>query len=346
MIAPQALEALTLRQAYDRYLKAGHKAKTQETYGTLLNHWETATLTIVLPEQSALHLRIDAANPSLFLVDNVTLYDFKTYLTEHPDLSSQNSVRKYMKHLAVILKRLGPADYHNKEGLGILSSIPYCKPPKEILTPVVTFEEGEIAALYAAAESATWPQCEVPAPLWWQSLFVTLFNLGLRRLDYLSARQREFDFTRGCVTFDAEKTGKYSTLPLHPEVISHLKKIWEPHRELVWPWRFNQQEPDPIDRKKTSLYAQWHRLRKAAGIKRVLTPHDLRRTCGSDLFAISPAAASECLQHSSITTTQRSYANCSPQTKALMLNRAQPAVFSETPKPPDEPMILRFPKSG
>lgn len=346
MIASQSLDRFTLRQAYDRYIKSSHKPKTVETYSTLLNHWEAAPLTVVLPDRSALHLRIDQQDPDLAMVDNVTLYDFKAYLSDHERLKSQNSVRKYMKHLAVIFKRLGPADYHNKEGLGILPAIPYAKPPKEIITPNVTIEPHEITTLYHAAATATWPDCEVPAPLWWQSLIVTLYNLGLRRLDYLSARQREFDLRRCCVTFDAEKTGKYSTLPLHPVVVEHLEKVWEPHRELVWPWRWNQDEPDPIDRKKTSLYAQWHRLRRSAGITRVITPHDLRRTCGSDLFAVSPAAASECLQHSSIVTTQRSYANCSPQTKALMLNRTQPMVFSESPQPPDDPMILRFPKSG
>lgn len=335
---------LTLRYAYERYLAAHHAPRTVEGYRTLAKHWEQAALTTVMPEKGKLHLRVVSPDPDLATIDNVTLYDFKTHLSK---TLAQNSVRKYLKHLAVVLNRLGPADHRNKEGLGILAAVPFAKPPKEILKPVVTIESEELTGLYKAAESATWPRCEIPAPLWWQSLLVLLFNIGLRRIDFLSARQREFDLRRGCVTFDAEKTGKSSTLPLHPVVLEHLERIWEPHREMVWPWRINQEQPDPIDRKKTSLYAQWHRLRAAAGIERIITPHDLRRTCGSDLFVTSPAAASECLQHSSIVTTQRSYANCSRQTRELMLARNQPSIFtaSET-DPTDGPQILRFPMSG
>lgn len=335
---------LTLRTAYE-YLRPDHKPRTCESYESLLSHWEAAPLTVVMPEAGTLHLRVPESDPCLTRCDNVTLVDFKNYLTGK--LASSNSVRKYLKHLFVIFRRIGPKDLRNPEGLGLIRDVPYVKPPKEVIRPVVTIEDHEVEALYEAAEEATWPKCELPAALWWQSLIVVLYNVGFRRLDFLSARMDEFDLRRAVVTFDAEKTGKSSALPLHPVVLAHLEKVWNPPRVLVWPWRYHQLAPDPIDRKKTSLYSQWHRIRKAAGIMRKITPHDLRRTCGSDLFASSPAAASECLQHSSIVTTQRSYSNCSRQTRELMLDRPQPAAFTMAPSETTlDPMILKFPRSG
>lgn len=353
MIAQSSHEKLTLRQGYE-YLKPDHKPKTVESYLSLINHWEAAALSVVLPEKGALHLRIEAIDPDLHEVDNITLIDFKNYLKTKAKLRpkskkrglAQNTVRKYLKHLAAILNRLGPADHRNKEGLGILPAVPFAKPPAEILKKVKPVRDDEVVALYEAAEQATWPRCEVPPMLWWRSLIVFLYNIGLRRMDYLSARQREFDLQRGFVRFDAEKTEKEDEFPLHPVVIAHLEQIWDPARVLVWPWRFDQSAPEPIDKKKTSLYAQWHRLRMAAGIARKIVPHDLRKTCGSGLYAISPAAACEVLQHSSIVTTMRSYANCSRETAALMLNRAQPSAFAPSDPDPSSPMILKFPSAG
>lgn len=336
VIAPQKL---TLRLAYENYLRPDHtKPRTIEAYQTTVNHWECAKLSVAVGE-----LRAVEYNPDLSQIDNVTLLDFKRHLSGK---LSPNSVRKYLRHLAVVLHRIGPPDYRNPGGLALIDRVPYVQQPKEVRKKPRVIEDHELTALYQAAESATWPRCEVSPPLWWQSLIVTLFNLGLRRLDFLSALQEEFDLERGFVLFDAEKTGKVSALPLHPVVVDHLAKIWEPERVLVWPWRFNQRTPESINKKKTSLYAQWHRLREAAGIERVITPHDLRRTCGSDLFSVSPAAAAECLQHASIVTTQRSYANCSRETRDLMLAKEQPAIFGGEPPSPDDPMILRFPSVG
>lgn len=329
----------TLRCAYETYLMPDHlKPRTIESYYSLIAHWEKAKLTTPGCDPTE---RIPAGNPDMRKIDNVSLLEFRRYLAAK---LAPNSVRKYLKHLFVILNRIGPKSLRNPEGLGLISDVPYVRPPAEVRRKPRTATAEEISAIYQVADLATWPECEVPPPLWWRSLLVALYNVGLRRLDYLSARQDEFDLRLGVVSFDAEKTGKESTLPLHPVVISHLLEIWQPERALVWPWRHGQTEPDPIDKKKTSLYGQWHRLRKAAGVERKITPHDIRRTCGSDLFSISPAAASECLQHSSIVTTQRSYVDCSRETRELMLGRQQPPIF--TGNPPDDhdggPAIIPF----
>lgn len=337
----QSSTKLTLRSAYERYLAPEHKPRTRETYGSLLNHWEAAELSIAIPEEGALVLRVEARDPDVAAIDNLSLLDFKHYLQAAARKLKQNSIRSRIRGLNAIFARLGPEDRKNPEGLGILPRVYYVKAPAEILRRVIPIEDADVERLYQAAEIATWPDCEVDPVLWWRSLIVNLFNLGLRRSDYLSMRRAEYHLGRGVLVFDAEKTGKESELPLHESVIEHLRAIWEPQRALVWPWRHNQLAADPIDRKKTSLYAQWHRIRKAAGIAREVTPHDLRRTCGSALFFDSPAAASECLQHSSITTTQRSYANCSRETRELMLNRKQPPIFGLGEAPAG--MIIRFP---
>lgn len=331
---------LTLRQAFNQFVKSPeHATRTIETYEDALTHWERTEVTVVAAG-SQLQLRIPVKDPPFKSIDAQTLIDFKNVLLAK---LSPNTVRKNLIHLRTILYRLGPRSRFNPLGLGLMPEALYVPLPSKVKRRARCADESELARLYRSCDVATWPRCEIAPAEWWRSLIVVLYNVALRRLDYLAVEWDHVDLRRGILEVTAHKTGKPSELPLHPVAVEHLLRI-RTDRILVWPWRPQQAAPDPIDKKKTSLYRQWHRICAAAGLLKRLVPHDLRKTSGSQLYETSPGAASELLQHASITTTQESYANISRHTRDLMLSRPQPTAFSapEIPEGP-EPAILRFP---
>jgi integrase len=93
-----------------------------------------------------------------------------------------------------------------------------------------------------------------------------------------------------------------------------------------------------------SLYAAWHAIQEAAGInvdrsaeqgrKPYYGFHEIRKTCGTNLFGVSPAAAQQMLGHSSVETTQKSYANLNTLTEQALDQIPQPQLPQLPPQPP------------
>lgn len=306
----------TLRESFEEhYFETSMKKRTLEAYENMLSHWETLT-----------------DNPSVCQISNTTLHKFKNAFLEGYSPSTFNKLRR---HILAIMNRLGPPIKGNPEGLQILDGFVYVRKAKENekLPRVATDEE--LNSIYKASSEATWPQFEFGAPAWWRAVIVFLYNTGLRRNDFLSLETKEVKLSSGCIEFDAEKTGKDRRLPLHPSVIEHFQAIWS-DRKLVFP------KPHGLKQ----LYQQWYSIQAAAEIseENYLTFHQLRSTCGSNLFERSPGAAQEMLGHSSIETTRRSYANMSNNLVQMALTARQPEAFQgiTTDDDPD-PDILRFP---
>lgn len=307
---------LTLRNAYLKYYDLSElKPRTVEAYSNALDHWELMT-----------------GDPDIHSISNITLLQFKAAFLRQYSPATFNKVRA---HLLAILNRLGPKQKHNPAGLEILTDFVFVPRAKELEKPPRVASDAEIDAIYQAAANATWPKFEFGAGPWWQALIVFLFNTGLRRNDFLALRTKNVDLEQGWFEFRAEKTGKLRRLPLHSSAVEHFQRIWS-DREFVF--------PKPAG--KRSLYIHWHKIQAAAGIERSehFTFHQLRSTCGSRLFSVSPGAAQEMLGHSSINTTRKSYANLTEHLRNVTIQTPQPFTSGETgPEPDDDPDILKFP---
>lgn len=308
-----------LRDAfYCYYLSPEMKGRTVEAYKNALAHWEAYT-----------------TDPPFREISNTTLQEFKNRFLADYSAGTFNKVRR---HLLALLNKLAPAVKGNPGGLGQLEHFVFVTKARQADTPPRVAGTVLLSEIYQACKTATWPRVDFPAADWWRALVVFLYNTGLRRNDFLALKTRDVDLVNHCLTFRAEKTGKSRVLPLHPAVIDHFRRIWS-DRELVF--------PKPAGNK--SLYLHWHKLQDAAGLARDehITFHQLRATCGSNLFERSPGAAQEMLGHSSIETTRRHYTNLSRQLKELATSAEQPDAFTggtdDGPENDDGPAILRFP---
>jgi len=306
---------ITLRQAFEAYYKSPSlKPRTIEAYEGTLSHWEELT-----------------DDPHIIEIDNVTLHMFRNAYLEYNKPATFNKERR---HILAIMNKLGPKGRNNKKGLAILDDFIYIDPEKETEKLARVATDEELNAIYDACKYANWPSFEFGAPSWWRAVIVFLYNTGLRRNDFLNLETREVKLQKSVIEFDAEKTGKHRRLPLHHSVIEHFEAIWS-EREFVF--------PKPAGLK--TIYRQWYAIQNAAEIPedRHLTFHQLRSTCGSNLFERSPGAAQEMLGHSSVETTRKSYANLTNHLTEMALTTRQPSAFVSGPDDDPDPDILKFP---
>jgi integrase len=143
--------------------------------------------------------------------------------------------------------------------------------------------------------------CGIPADVWWVTLFLVLYDTGIRigaamqlRCDDYQAEQRRL-FVRA----ETQKHRADQVLPVSEETAEALAKcIAAAEREQLFPWPHN----------KSLIYFHFNRLLKAAGLPagRRDKFHKIRRTSATAAeLALGPGAASIHLGHSSPKVTER-----------------------------------------
>jgi integrase len=328
---------VTLRNAWQAFHRtADHAARYVEDVEDALAHWERC-----------------GPNPPIEEIGSQQLHEWKNSFMSTPlpprgRLSSgppryprPATCAKYLRALQAILATCGPAQHGNKWGRGVIPSIPATRPPKVDESDVVTATMDELSAIYRHCEVARWPQGPIPADKWWRALLVYLFNIGPRRNDLFSLRQTQVNFAEHVIRDRSEKGGKSALKPMVHTLASHLQAIWEPQRTYVFECPNN----------KRSLYDTWYAIQASAGIVVDRPPglnrkpyygfHEIRKTCGTELWLIDQNAATQMLNHSDRSTTFLSYVRkkmlaktLRPAAEALQ----QPSAFSQSPSPaPDRP---------
>ena len=83
---------------------------------------------------------------------------------------SPQTVRSYFTHLECLLHKAGAADYRNRDGAGLIASIPWIKKPPAEAKPVRIVTAAELNALYLAAVAMDFPKIDgFKAPAWWRA---------------------------------------------------------------------------------------------------------------------------------------------------------------------------------
>lgn len=278
---------LTLREAYVRYLSADHKKlRTVESYCSTLNVWG----------------RLIGEDVIIGHVTNDTLAAFRDKC-----LALQLSPATFNRHrrsLRAIFRRLGPQEYRNPAGLGLIQRIPYVKPlPTQHRFPrIASFSELE--RLYEACATATTPGgAEIPPCDFWRAFLVLGFNLLPRCSDLLALQTANVDFPKKQISFVAEKTGRRHVLPMNAVVLAHVRRIFPTGEFLLSgaDWILSSM--------RTRFYPQWYALQYVADISPRFGPHCLRKTGASFYHSVQPGIADWICGHSMSDVTGRYYLN-------------------------------------
>ncbi len=288
------------------------KTTTREQYEFAVRLWARAT-----------------GDPPVRLISGATMAGFRDTLLGMKGRGgrpySANTVRSKLRLVQTLLDKLGPTGPRRRDALGVLATVPYCKPPRaELDIPRIVSMEM-IEKLYAACQWATKPEMvESPAD-WWRALLMVATYTGLRHGTLFALRWEWIDWQERTLMIPAGvlKGRRGLLLPLNQLILNHLQKIKAP-AGLVFQWPYTQHW----------LMRELYTLERMAGIpsKEVFGFQVLRRVAATMLWRAAPEAARLILGHRSEAITIAHYVHGPSVTRGALDRLPQPETFS-TPQP-------------
>ena len=250
--------------------------------------------------------RLFTGDPPLTEITNHILARYRDTLAAsrgvQPGTTKQpRTVANHLHFLQRLLDKSGPVGRYNRDGAGILQTVPWTKPPR-IPTPLPQIVASEVVGLvYEVAGRMDTPKIPGVDPAdWWQALIAIGWNTGMRRGTIFELEMADVDWERRCLTIPPErlKADRGETIHLNPTAYAHLERI-RGDRKLVFPWPGH---PRCFD-------LRFHYVQDLAGIPRKdhFGLQTLRRTAGTALHKVSPSAARLALCHTTLAVTERHY---------------------------------------
>ena len=257
---------------------------------------------------------------------------FARFFARPPDQMGTNEVRTFLLHLEK--RGLAPASrivYHASlqflftQTMGrpeVMATIP--RPRKGPDKDVLPLLKEEVAALFEAAS---------PSPFDYTFLAV-LLDTGARVSEACQLRTEDVDSSNGLLHIRCGKGGKPRAVKLGDKLLRLLRRYWVVEKP-PGPWLFPAQKliaPGVVHPKRWAdshvntgtIRSRLHNIGGRAGLKRRVTPHDLRRTHGTWLLE----AGAE------LRTVQVVLGHASPQT-TTRYTRVRPELVRRVPSPLD-----------
>jgi len=262
-------ETLTLRDAFEQFVLPDlDNPRSADDRRCTLNRWD-----------------IWSDNLPVGQITKQTLIRFRD--ASQAAGNSPSTTNKHLRNLRTILRRLGPAEYRNPEGEGIIPKIPHIKflPVEHSLPRVVPLDV--LSDLYDACGETHWPEDLIPPAEWWKGLLVLAFNVCLRRGDLLNLSTENIDLDERIISIRAGKTKKQQVIPLNAVALTKIRRLWSPRPNLFGKIISNRHGERQFSR-------EWHRLQTAAGIEEQehFEFHDIRRTGLTAYETVKPGVSS------------------------------------------------------
>jgi len=263
--------------------------------------------TVQMYEMCLRQWRLLMGDPPLRAITSAMMADFRNALGKLPGMgvgyASPNSVRKTLRHVQTVLDKCGKPGPRNRDAAGLLDTVPWAKPPKEVLRLPKVVTPDVLQKAYIACTAMDYPRFDgIRAPAWWRGLLVTVYNTGIRCRTVFALRMEYIDWAHKMLVIPCEsmKAGRPHIVPLNEAAMEHLRAM-RTERELVFPW--------PI--RLSAFYPAFRQLQRAAGLKpdECFGLHDLRKTLATTLWSVAPEAAILALGHAASSVTMRHYVN-------------------------------------
>jgi integrase/recombinase XerD len=138
----------------------------------------------------------------------------------------------------------------------------------------------------------------------WMHLFLLLTStLGLRFAEAASIGPSNWNREEGTITF-RKKGGDMHKLPITPE-IEQLFKLAPETEDPAAPFLFRLANKNHLKHTRDALRYHWKKLREAAGVRKEITPHAMRRLSAISLYQLTKdiRVVQHLLGHQSLGTT-------------------------------------------
>jgi len=239
-------------------------------------------------------------------IDSPTVARFRDAIANLPSRKgnrqlSPQTVRKYLAAVQTLLDKAGQPGPRNRDAAGLLTKVPWAKPPRPLLALPRIIDPEVVGRIYRIAAVMVDPQIAGIEPrAWWRALITLCWNTGLRRGTMFALRMEwvGWQARRLLIPPLAMKARRGEVVHLNEMAFEHLLRI-RGERELLLPW---PTESRNFDR-------HWHRLQDLAGIPQAehFGLHAIRKTAATALWESSPEAAQLALGHLKLSTTERYY---------------------------------------
>lgn len=320
------ISTVTLCEFFEEYYWptccVGCADATRREYETALKHWRQIT-----------------GDPPLAQISNKTVAAFYEELLRRPGrlgkTMSPNTVRKYARHVQPILDTAGPPSAKRRDGHGLISVVPFARPPRVLHTTKRRLTLDEIDAMCRVCDIATLPDAGrsgLEPHIWWQTFLVTAYNTGLRRGAILGIEMANIAWRERYIRIvpTTNRNRREQIVPINDVLLAYLLRASGKRRQLL-AWHHAP----------SAFTKQWHKIRKAADVEYLPfnCAHSERRTHGTELARKSLAAAQLSLGHASTNTTCRHYLGQELVASAVA-ELPQPAAFLELMPAADEQLRL------
>lgn len=223
---------------------------------------------------------------------------------------SNNTVRKHCGAIQAILDLCGPASRDNREGLGLLDSVPFVpRPPREEKPAEDCYTLEELRRLVENADAARQPRKIGGRPIapgtYYRRIYALVFNSGLRIGSVMGMTWRHFHGDHVLLPARSAAKGRAGK---RVELNDQAREVIEAMRgfdaERIFPW------PHKWPASRQNLYARGHDLIRAVlpePRRKFLAFHALRKLHTNELAAINGLACMKSLGHTSGRTTVEHY---------------------------------------
>lgn len=310
----------TLTSFFQTYYRSVRLARagtcTISTFESILRRWTQLT-----------------GDPPLTEITVQTLARYQEALAQLPgkrpgSSMSANRIRSHLRHIQAILDKAGPPGPRNRDAAGLLSQVPWIRPPREEFDEPRIVSMELVGQVYNAADRAKVPRLDGVSPgAWWRALLVITWRTGLRRSSLLALKMADVQWDQACIGVRPRtiKNRRGEVCHLNPTAMEHLRAI-RTERELVFEWPYAL----------TYFHVSFHKLQDAAGLPREkhFGLHDIRRAVGTLLWEESPQAAQLTLGHASSAVTKKHYVAKRGIVARALDRLPEPAAFAAGASPP------------
>ena len=220
------------------------------------------------------------------------------------------TIRKHVLAVSSVLNYAGPRTHQFRDAVELIG-IPPRFPTVQVYTDVTskTPTLRHLEAILRACSVATQPRIKGCDPAtWWRSIYIVLYNTGLRKSDVMNARWKDFQCDgktyRLHISSEHEKKHREKVIPLTQAAVDAILALPEGKLEdLIFPF---PGAASVFDRQRLAIA-------KAAGLPSVLASfHAIRRLVGSTV-----SDAQKVLGHTNASTTRNHYQSLDVVRRAL-----------------------------
>lgn len=120
---------------------------------------------------------------------------------------------------------------------GILPELPRkIRRAKVVPTIPEAWTEEEVGRILFSARQSRHPIAGIPGSDWWMAFLLVIYDTGERRGAMFATAPRDVNLADAYVVFRNTKTGRPRLCALHPDTVEACGRIYDPERELMFPF--------------------------------------------------------------------------------------------------------------